>query len=547
MSSVLHSTVPLRPDMTSDRGLGAGAAWLVLVTALTRWPAWHNRFGESDTARYAVGILQWLRHPRHAAAPEIYGRVFSPAYDWGAVTLLRHVPRAAPDLLIVLNGASFVAALLSAPVALAVARRFVAQIPAFWATLLFIMTPAFWWLGIEPHPQGWSSLGYLLAIWLTLRAREAPARAWTWRAASAMALACGLAFKSDLVLGMAVFPVLELYPAGMGGDYRAVAPRHPQPAVHGGAGRRAQSERKVARGAGPSWTRCNWLWRCAIGTLVPAAASFLFLAMRALILGEGWKTSQSAAGHAVKRFVAWPQGPDLVKQVLPMWLGAGVLTPLFLVGAVYAWRRWGTSQRRFWILLLTSWSVPGALFWFLIRGNNARHTVLLILPWLWLAAAGWYAQGRERATVFTLAVLAANFLIVPPNSNIALYPSGNVPVSAARLADRQGEMRRVAQRLCHPPPPSCYFGWYTSPYVEYDLMQHCGRYGVLQSWGGATRFEVRVGSQGLVAPRTVDLREVHDELEFQAAVRACPGAASLEYSPAGKTWYFGREVRDRLR
>jgi len=547
MSSVLHSAAQrsLRPGIPSDRGLGSGAAWLLLVTALTRWPAWHNRFGESDTARYAVGILQWLRHPRHAAAPEIYGRVFSPAYDWAAVTLLRHVPRVAPELPILLNGASFVAAVLSAPVLLAVARRFVAEKPAFWATLLFLATPAFWWLGIEPHPQGWSSLGYLLAIWLTLRAREAPAYGWTWRAASAMALACGLAFKSDLVLGMAVFPVLEMYPAGWGGSM-AVA-ESPQPAADGRAIRNDHGEWQSAPSAGPRWTRVHWLWRCAIGALVPAVASFLFLAMRALILGEGWKTSQSAAGHAVQSFVTWPQGPDLVKQVLPMWLGAGVLTPLFLMGAAFTWRRLEASQRRFWVLLLTSWSVPGALFWLLIRGNNARHTVLLTLPWLWLAAAGWYAQGRERATVFTLAVLAANFLVVPPNSNIALYPSGNVPASAARLAERQAEMRRVAQRLCHPPPASCYFGWYTNPYVEYDLMQHCGLHGVLQTWGGATRFEVSAGSRGQVAPRTVELREVHDFVEFQAAIRACPGAASLEYSPAGKTWYFGREVRDRLR
>jgi len=485
---------------------GKATALLVVVTLLTRWPAWHNRFGESDSARYAVGILQWLRDPRHAGAPEIYGRVFSPAYDWGAVHVLSAFPRLVSELPLLLNAASLVAALLSAPLLLAIGRRFVSGEAAFWATLFFVVTPAYWWLGIEPLPQGWSSLGYLLAIWLALRAQEATdtRQAWFCRGGSAIALACGLACKSDLVLGLAVFPLLEL--------------------------------RRPAAASRPKWAHL------ATGSVVPAMASILFLLLRSLLLGEGWRESQQAAGHAVGTFLAWPHGPTLVKQLLPMWLGAGVLTPIFLLGMGRAWRALSIERHGLWCWLLAAWSAPSVVFWFLIRGNNARHTALVILPWLWLAAAGWFLRQRRQAPFLVLILLAGNFLIVPPSSNIALYPSGDVPASSAVLAARQREMKSAATLLCHPPPASCYLGWYTNPYLEYDLMQECGTDGVLDDRGNWTLFHSTVKQSGRVQPRVVAFREVHDVQEYLAAARVCSAASSLEYEKAGKRWYFGREI-----
>lgn len=187
-----------------------------------------------------------------------------------------------------------------------------------------------------------------------------------------------------------------------------------------------------------------------------------------------------------------------------LWIAAGLA--LFFYAAGSSRRGGGALTRRAAGWLLVSWSLPLYGFWFAVRGNNTRHVALAVLPLLWLAAEGWVAAvaraaaGRaraqsaapaERATQAAragprektpagdteevpetvpegikaeperarggaqwrwlwaplAAALALDCLAPPPNSNVTLYPSEDVPASVLLLRRREDSMDRLALRL----------------------------------------------------------------------------------------------------
>jgi len=402
-----------------------------------------------------------------------------------------------------------------------IGRRLTTPTAAAAGTALFLFTPAFWWLGIEPHPQG--------AAFLCVLAALAAFLAWPGRRghlAAALALAAGLLLKGDLILLAGVFPALPL----------AAPPR-------------------------PGHTR----WRPAAAALaVPALGLGPFLLARNPLLGLGWRRSQQLTAAALRQFLTLPRGAQLLKQLLPMATASGGATgALLALGIALGLRHPAWRQR--WLAPLAAWVLPGAAFWFLMRGNNVRHVAALALLPLWasldalLASPRLAARPAAAASLLCLGVGAANGLLPPPSSNLTLYPSANVPASVADLAARSAELHAwLAASLfharAHHQPAPCYLGNATLPYLELALLQGHPRRTLHPLAGlGAGLVPAFVPKEALQIPLTpgslARFVEVHRPAEVLAAQRRCRRAfgaasASLEFSAAAqRAQFFGQEWR----
>lgn len=528
-----HAPTPTPVNATKWRtppGPGAGSGshdrWLALVITLlaflTRAPLAGRSLGESDCARYLLGLEQWLQHG--ASAPFIYGKVFSPLYYTVAAVIVRHSGWAPLTLLCNL---SLWSAVLAAPLVFWLGRQLTRSSIAATGTVLLLLAPGYWWIGIEAHPQQLSFLFLLLALWASLRGDRA-ARAhdasagWIWRALAAVAFGTGLLLKNDLVLYAAVFPALHLR-FQTGSAFR---------------------------------TR----WKHAIASLaVPLGGGLLFILLRPALLGMAFSQAQRQTHAAVREFLVIPHGVELLKQVLPMltspgiaWLGLtaiGVALGFFGTGAgAHAWRRrWG------W--LLAAWALPPILFWGLIHGNNDRHmaTFLLLPGWaaLELLSNRWARRRQPWALSRALGlaaagvvVLALNWALVPASSNTSLFVSANVPASQRDLAARTSDLRHWLQAGLTQTPSTCLLGNATLPYLEWSLLTQTQTAGPfpLPEFGPGPSEQIRAGG------RTADFVEVNSPAEYRRAVRACRahGASprSLEYTPTGlHKQFLGREWR----
>lgn len=494
----------------ATRAADAGAvAALAALTAVTRLPFAGRSLGEPDGARYALGLKQWLR--RGPAAPFIYAKVLSPGY-YALAAWWSRADGLAP--LAVLEGWSWMAALLTAPLLYGLGRRCTSRGIAAAGAALFLLAPGIWWLGIEPHPQG-LAFACLLASLLCFTA----AADWRGELAAAVWLAAGLLLKNDLVLFALVYPALRLAAAADG-----------------------------------SARRWRALW-------VPATAGLAFVAARAPLLRMPWARAQGETDAAVRTFLSLPHGVALLKQVLPAATAPGLATFALVAGGWalgWRWRRRPefAAWRRRWAAPAAAWAAPGAVFWLLIRGNNARHMAPLLLLPLWASLEAWqlwarrrwreHRPGRAGAAAGLALVAGCNWLAPPASSNLTLFPSGDVPASVADLAARTREMDawmraglRQARHADRPPP--CFTGNPTLPYLE--LAAEDARPGaVATELAAPTQHEaMRIGE--------VRFLEVENGRQAAAAAPVCRAAGggrprSLEYTAAGRHRRFlGREWR----
>lgn len=538
----------------------AGVALLSRLEPLWRLGA-HE--GEPDSALFVLGVWQWARHG--PLAPRIYDRAFSAGYyavmsaaakGWAPHPLLE--PRAITALM---DAVSVAAAVATALLAYTLARRWLAPVPAFASTLLFILAPGVWQLGLEPHPEGVGIALDLAALWLCLRAATGTgggARGLGRWSLFALALLSALLTRSDVVFFFAAFP------AALALERRRVGPR-----------RGGETTQRISPRWPPRMARC---------LAAEAAALLVYFPARSAILGRGALATERQSWREIAGYVGHL---SLFKQALPFFTGPGPAVMLWALAGLALFLFRGGRARARWLLFALAWSAPGGIFWLLVRGNNVRHVALYCLPWLWIAAVGWMRLGRptqwlgrpalpfghrvrpragQRARAsWILALTAVATLgldaLIPPSSNITLYPSGNVPASWALLVKRQGRMRATALRLARlaadPAPadgaaPPCYLGATTSPYVLLYLLESGeappGGWRLAQS-GVVTTVSARGAlgggalAEGAVGGRII-FHDVYSGSEYLAAARSCHPALSWEYNARGQhLWFFGQEWR----
>ncbi|MGH9467959.1 MAG: hypothetical protein ACRD1Y_11455, partial [Terriglobales bacterium] len=183
------------------------APWLLAaLAAATRLPLAGRSLGEADCPRYVDGVLQWLR--RGPDAHWIYAKVLSPGYYAAAAWLVAQT-HITPHRLLV--GASIAAAIVTAPMAYWLGRRFCGPLAAASGTALFLLAPGVWWLGLEAHPAGAALLLVLAAMAAWMRALKNLERPhWGWTLIALACFSAALLLKADFALFGLIFPALAL-------------------------------------------------------------------------------------------------------------------------------------------------------------------------------------------------------------------------------------------------------------------------------------------------------------------------------------------------
>jgi hypothetical protein len=492
---------------------------VIALVLLTRGPLWGSDVGEPDTARYAFGLRFWIEHG--PGSPAIINRELSSGYYWLAAHLVQlgDVPFTRfPRLL---GTISLVAALVTGPVLYRLGSLVIGPAAALAATITLLLGPAWWWAGFQAHPQGLGMALQLASMMAFLEAwrRRAVAASPAWLALSGLALVASLLVKTDAVLLVPAYVALRLL-------------------------QRAQQQR-----LGP----VEAPGRTLVVTAGLLGASYtLFAVVHGAITGPRTPVAVEATSH-IARFLTVPTGPALAQQLAPVLFGPGPATlALASIAAAVFVARHPVAWRREWLMLLAAWCLPSFLVWLAIAGNNARHMILVPVPVVWLAFA-WLARfGTRRMVVVTAVTLAGN-LIVPANSGLSLYPSANVPASAALLRNRQDELRAVARRLLAGDAGSaCYVGRTTQDYVAQYVLEDAdaARYQVELLPGDQLRLALRHADGRPF--RRVDVIGLRDRQDAGIDPRRWPDCAvveSLEYEETGgRRRFFGTESAplDRL-
>lgn len=350
--------------------------------------------------------------------------------------------------------------------------------------------------------------------------RRTPARASAaWLAVSAALLTTSLLVKSDAALLFPAYFGLRLF----------------QRSVQAKTGRVERLRRSLL-----------------LGAVVLAAAYGGFTVLHRVITGPVTAVAGQATAH-ITRFLAVPRGGELLGQIAPMVFGPGpvVFLGALAVTAVFLARAEPAARRR-WAILIAAWSLPGYVFWLAIAGNNARHVIPFAVPLVWLALAWLERFGAPRMAVVAALAIAGN-LVVPANSGVSLYPSANVPGSAAMMAERQQELRLAAARLFSgDAATACYVGRTTQDYVTRYVLERADAAGYGVEVLPSDQLTLRLGYPDGRPFRRLEMIGLRDSQDAGINPRKWPGCAlveSLEYDAAGmRRRFFGTEPRlvDRL-
>jgi Dolichyl-phosphate-mannose-protein mannosyltransferase len=485
---------------------------IMAVVVLTRGLVWDSPTGEPDTARYVFGVRLWTEVGPQS--PSIINRELSSGYYWLVAHLVRlgNVPfTGIPRLL---GAVSLAAALATGPALYHLGTQVVSRPAALVATIALLLGPGWWWTGVQAHPQGLTLALQLVSLIAFLRAwhRTPPRPSAAWLAASGLTLTAALLVKSDAALLFPAYVGLRLFQ------------------------RLRQREPLVSAATARSLLLTGGLL---------AAAYAAFTVSHRLITGPV-TVAEEASAH-IGRFLMLPRDlENLLSQLAPIVFGPGPVVMVVVAAAVVAFFFLAeTAARLRWAILLAAWALPGYVFWLCIDGNNARHVIPLAIPIFWLGFAWLERAGAWRLTALACAAILGN-LVVPANSGLSLYPSMNVPQSAALMRERQEALHQAAHRLVAADAPTvCYVGRTTQDYVAQYVLEHAD---------GAGYAVDLVPSQHL----TLDLRHADGRAKRIEVIglrgrqdvginpRRWPGCSlveTLEYDHAGRRQrYFGTEL-----
>jgi hypothetical protein len=455
-------------------------ATLSVLAVVTRLP--FLGIGEPDSALFVVGLRQWIRQGPDALfvyAPRVC------AFYYAALARLvqvAHIPAA--DYALAMSLVSIFAGVGIVTSGYLLGVRVVGARASFIAMVLFVLSPGLWWVTMEAHPQAASICFAFLALYSFARYEESQGLRIV--ALSGTLFAVAIALKNDAVLLGTAFTTAAI------------------------------------------WTRPERRWRSAIAG---GATAFVGVLGSLLLtrLAMGWRPEAAAAGakgvdqlvKGVLGYMILPSPIELVKQIVPVVFGLGVVTAAFVAVVVPAALMKDQEWRR-WLFTIVAWSLPGYVFWMLIPGNAARHVIPFGVPLLWLCAS----------KLRPLAVVACVFLsaIIPPNSNMFLFPSPNVPASARLAAAMRRDIGRVGADLAK--TNSCFIGTYTLDYLA-DVLTNAG--------GQITEADDISGDVKVRMPNEVEIA-LYRRDPWKDKNTALGSCHSLEYNATGqKERFLGKE------
>jgi 4-amino-4-deoxy-L-arabinose transferase-like glycosyltransferase len=485
------SQVPsLQQQAALSHPLRRSTAWLlpyavsIVFVLATRLPLIGNPGVEPDAPRYVLGLHLWRLGDRGNQL--VFDKMISPGYYWLAAHLTAMTHTSLENYSLALSLLSLFATLLMIPALYEISRWLTGTRGALLCVLLFLVTPAMWWLSIEAHPQAISVCLSLWSLYAFLRGGVI-STSRPWLVISGLILVMALLARGDAVLLFPAYFGLLLF-------FRP-------------------------------WDR----------TILPAlsktvallgATSLVFLAIRAWMLGTG------LLGPHLEVFnFVLPAPFTAMKQAGPIVMAVGPVLFLFVIaGSLLSVSARHRESAR-WMVLLATWCLPGFLFYFQLPDNLPRHVAVYMLALIWAAVAGVEERFGRKAAAIIVIVAALNFVSVPPNSSNGLLMSPNVPGSVRALHAREKEIRTVAERASTD-GIKCFVGTYTIPYFLLYTME-------------AVNPAPAIGATGNISWIKSDRHSIysHNVEPYLKISMPCSPAYSLEYGPDGsKHRYFGKEI-----
>lgn len=427
---------------------------LLVVSIATHFPFVLKGFGELDATRIGVSVIDIIKYGSQGAFINFYFTDVIPLYILYLKLFMKLIHYKYEYLPIIMNYTNAVFGVLSVIPCYILISRLYNSSAAFCSVLALIFAPGFYQSTIAGFPHLISFFFLVSSYYFYLLALERNHKAGydPWMMLTLLFLTVALLFKLDYILGVGTYFGF-LYIKGI------------------------RSKREI-------FSTC----------LIVIAAGLLTLVIRYLIIGPTGGATSSNAGMSqwARTFLgSSPTSIDYLKrQVPPIIYAAGVVTfALGTIAFIYHLVKKNTDLLVFNI----SWAALPTIAWIIIHGNNARHNMLSILPFLVIIVMLFYQKARKYLLVLTVALIVGNYFATPPSSSI-LRPSGDLFGSHAMLEKRMSELHSRAKEIAAMKGDKIVIlGYFHNPYVIFEILSSAPSYDAVKI--GREDYRIRVGQK----------------------------------------------------
>ncbi len=405
---------------------------LLIISIVSHFPFVLNGFGEIDATKIAVSVIDMLNNGPEAAFANYYFTDVIPLYTLYLSWSMKFLNYNYSYLPVVMNYTNAVfGTLIIIPAFLLIKKMFRNSTIAFCTVLVLIFTPSFYQSTIMGFPHLIALFFLLLSLFIYLSALDQDKKSTVYflMSLSCVFLIVAFLFKSDYVLASGTY---------MGFLFM----------------RKIKDGRKIA-GA----------------FLIIIISGVLLLLLRNLILGPSSGTTMSKEGMAkwydYSIIMSWSIG-YFIAQVKPIAYGAGIVT-FCLVGISFIYYLY--KRRSDILAFIVSWAALPTIFWIVLIGNNARHNLITILPFVAIVILFFYEIAPRYITAMTAILILGNFVVTSPSYSI-LKPSGNLIKSNALLKERMIMFESRAKEIADITDDKiAVLGTFHNPHVIIELMR----------------------------------------------------------------------------
>jgi len=431
---------------------------LLIISIVTHFPFVLNGFGELDATKIGVSVIDMIKHGSKGAFINFYFTDVIPLYVLYLKSFMKLINYKYEYLPLVMNYTNAVIGTLTIiPAYILIKRLFANPVVAFCSVLALIFAPVFYQSTIAGFPHLISLFFLLTSFCFYLMALDYSRKnlSYPLLIIACVFLTTALLFKLDYILGVGAY---------MGFLYV----------------RRIKDK------------------RIYISTfLIITISGLLVLVFRYLIIGttEGATSSSSGMSEFINFFIgSFPTSMIYLKrQVKPIIYAAGIIT--FILGIVAF--IYHLFKRNIDILIFNlSWAALPTIAWIIINGNNARHNMLSLFPFLVMIVIFFFEKAPKYVLFLTAALILSNYFITSPSSSI-LRPSGNLFQSQALLEERMIELHARAKEISDINEKKIVvLGYFHNPHAIFEIITSDPSYEAVKI--GRENYKIKTGNREFV-------------------------------------------------
>ena len=430
---------------------------LLIISIVSHFPFVLKGFGELDSTKIAVSVIDILNNGSDAAFANFYFTDVIPLYILYLKWFMKLLNYNYSYLPLVMNYTNAVLGTLTMiPAYFLIKQLFRNSTIAFCSVLALIFTPSFYQSTIMgfPHLTAFFFLLVSLCFYLSGLDHNQKSTVYFLMLLSCIFLTIAFLFKSDYVLAAGAYIGFLFM-------------------------RKVRDKGKITS-----------------AFLIIVASGVLFLLFRNMILGPSSGTTMSKEGmskwYNFSLIIPSTIG-YFIAQAKPIAYGAGIAT--FCAGGIsfifYLFKR-----RLDIITFIISWAAAPTLVWLIMIGNNARHNMISTLPLSAMIVIFFYEKAPKYIIALTVMLILGNFFVTSPSYSI-LTPSGDLFTSNNLLKDRMVIFQSLAKEIADIDEDKIVvLGTFHNPHVVFDLMRSAPSYKAVKI--GRENYKIQIGDKEYV-------------------------------------------------